>query len=148
MVPFLLPFAIGLMVVLALGLVVFLRFYHVATPAKALVRSDGGGVLLRGGAFGGASAFEELVMAEREVRVKQATGEDLVVTLRPKEDEASIRAIAKELGCAVANDDARLGAVVARALEGVALEGDATAAVQRALDGVAPGFAVVSARAA
>jgi hypothetical protein len=33
-VPFLLPFSIGLMIALAIGLVLFLRFYQVPRPAR------------------------------------------------------------------------------------------------------------------
>lgn len=146
MVPFLLPFAIGLMVVLAVALGVFLFLYRVATPAKALVRTDGSRVLLRGGAFGPASAFEELHMVERDIVVDLDGGHALEITLRPKQEEAAVRSIAKSIGCTTANDRDALSALL---VESLAKQGDSAepaSSAQQAIDAVSPGFIVVSAQ--
>ena len=149
MVPFLLPFAIGFIVVLGIGLGLFLWFYQVATPAKALIRRQGSAVLLRGGTFGPASAFEELHMVERDLVVARGAGDSLAITLRPKNEEAAVRSIAGSIGCAAANDSDALSALLVRSLEDPAVAKDATDLVrlaQRAVDSVTPGFVIVSAR--
>ncbi len=148
MVPFLLPFAISFMLVLAVGLGLFLWFYQVATPAKALVRREGSTVLLRGGTFGPASAFDELNMAERDLVVALA-GDALEITLRPKDDEGAVRSISSSIGCATANDRDALSALLVRSLEDRGANEDTSDLVrlaQRAIDAVTPGFVIVNAR--
>lgn len=109
MVPFLLPVAVALMSALAVGLVIFLRYYQVATPGTALVRKDQNHqqrVVLLGGAFGPSSAFDRLLMTDREIEIElpPTSPGRAVLSLRPAPNEAAVLQIAASLGCDKAND--------------------------------------------
>ncbi len=143
MVPFLLPMAIVMIVLLATSLILFVRFFQLATPELALVRRDRSHprpVLLAGGAFGSQSRFDRLVMSERDV-VLDASG--LVVTLRPRTDATSVLSIVERVGCDAANDPVRLGSQLDGVDSGSA--SDVRALVQTWVDERAPGFEVVAA---
>jgi uncharacterized membrane protein YqiK len=146
-VPFLLPVAVALMSVLAICLVVFLRYYQVATPGTALVRKDQSHqqrVVLLGGAFGPSSAFDRLLMTERQIEIEGQA----VLSLRPAQSESAVLQIASSLGCTRANDDVVLMQVLQAALkrdlpivDGTTFESRARAVVESEL----PGFALTSA---
>jgi hypothetical protein len=150
-VPFLLPVAVALMSVLAICLVVFLRYYQVATPGTALVRKDQSHrqrVVLLGGAFGPSSAFERLLMTERQIEIELSAAGQAVLSLRPAQSESAVLQIASSLGCTRANDDVVLMQVLQAALkrdlpsvDGTTFESRARAVVESEL----PGFALMSA---
>lgn len=109
---------------LVTALVLFLRWYPMVRPGTAMIITAGDErrVLLQGGRFlgPGKHRVEALDMTERELTYS-FEGRQVKLTLRPKESEADVLSIVRDLGLQTANDVGRLTS---------ALEGRVRAAVE------------------
>ncbi|MBK8941985.1 MAG: hypothetical protein IPM79_31375 [Polyangiaceae bacterium] len=127
MVPFLLPFSIGLMIALAIGLVLFLRFYQVPRPGTALTVRRAGkepSLLLGRGAFvGGAERVDTIDLTERSLSLEVeapfldgARKVALDVSVRPSDAPADVLALAAAYPAEVLGDVRRLESALRPAL--------------------------------